>query len=118
MITAELKRLHSPDVMDLRQYVPDDRNNFGFLLQIMAAPKGEAGEESFDVVVCTPTWLIENLGEDGILIGRHHLVIDRYDYSKLQKYIASYCSKCTGATWSEAAIRLGRLGKWEFEDYK
>src|SRR6187402_1459149 len=116
MITAELKRLHSPDVRDLMTFSPDDPTNFSFLLQIMAAPVGVNGEESFDVIVCTPRWLEAHVRGSRPLIGRHHLIVERYDYQELQEFISASCSECRGASWQEAAAKLGRLGHWEFED--
>ena len=116
-VRAEIKRLHSPDVPNLMTYVPEDAGDFGFLLQIMAGPVGRGGEESFDVVVCTAGWISHHLGTDGILVGRHYLVVDSYDYGTLEGFLRRYVDQCSGSTWEEVAIRLGRLGKWEFEDY-
>jgi hypothetical protein len=117
MITAEIKRLHSPDILDLATYEPEVADTFGFLLQIMAGPSGGDGEESFDVTVCAPQWLAERIGPS-VLIGRHHLIVSRYDFRRLKQFLENYCSKCTGNTWQEVAQQLGRIGKWEFEDYR
>jgi len=118
MIRAELKRLHSPDVYDLSTYVPDDPEHFGILVQIMAGPAGEDGEESFDLVVCTPSWLSGQLGSTDIKMGRHYLLVKQYDFGRLHRFISDFASECSGETWRVAAARLGRLGKWEFEDYE
>jgi Immunity protein 8 len=118
MITAEIKRLHSPDIPNLASYVPSDFSNFGFLLQILAGPVGDDSEESFDVVVCTPGWLFDRVEQDGILSGRHHLLMKGYDYGRLERFISSYCANCRGGSWQEVAEQLGRLGRWEFEDYQ
>jgi len=117
-VRAEIKRLHSPDVPNLKAYVPEDAGNFGFLLQIMVGPIGGAGEESFDVVVCSTRWVGEHLGPEGILVGRHYLVVDSYDYRRLEGFLRRYVDQCSGSTWEQVAMKLGRLGKWEFEDYK
>jgi hypothetical protein len=118
MISAQLRRLHSPDVPDLAAYAPTDGHSFGFLLQIIAGPSAEDGEESFDVTVCTPSWLSEKLGPMDILIGRHFLIVHRYDYQRLEQFLIDYCEKCRADSWAEVAEQLGRLGKWEFEDYR
>lgn len=113
----EIKRLHSPDIDDLVTYQPQGTDAFSFLLQIIAGPEGQDGEESFDVVVCSPAWLVQNIGNDEIVIGRHHLIMANYDYEQLVKFIRDQCAKCSGRDWEEVANKLGRLGQWEFEDY-
>jgi hypothetical protein len=117
-VRAEIKRLHSPDVPNLMTYVPEDPGDFAFLLQITAGPVGVDGEESFDVVVCTARWISHHLGPERILVGRHYLVVDSYDYRRLEGFLRRYVGQCLGNTWEEVAIRLARLGKWEFEDYR
>jgi hypothetical protein len=85
----------------------------------MFGPDDGPGEESFDMVVCTPNWIAKNLRDSGgILIGRHYLFIEKYDITQIRDFILEYASSCEGNTWREVAERLGRLGKWEFEDYK
>src|SRR3954454_1725140 len=115
---AELKRLHSPDVQNLSTYLPEVRDRFGFLLQLMVGPEGSDGEESFDVFVCTPEWLKHNQSRTSLVLGRHYLIVLEYDYERLRYFLHEYCRECSGVTWQEIAQRLGRLGKWEFEDYE
>ena len=115
---GQLKRLHSPDIDNLVSGIPRGSDDFGFLLQVMAGPKGQEGEESFDVFVCTPAWLEKNRSQTDLIVGRHYLIVFEYDYERLFGFINTYCSQCSGETWQEVAQQLGRLGKWEFEDYK
>jgi len=117
-VRAEIKRLHSPDVHDLSTYVPEEPERFGLLLRIIAGPVGTDGEESFDVVVCTARWISGHLGPEGMLVERHYLLVDSYDYRRLESFLGRYVDGCVGTTWEEAALKLARLGMWEFEDYK
>ena len=117
-MTPEVKRLHSPDVAELSAYVPADPGNFAFLLQVMVGPVGQDAEESFDVVVCTPRWISSHLGPEEILVGLHHLVVATYDYGRLERFLRRRVSECGGTTWNEIGARIGRLGRWEFDDYK
>lgn len=114
---VELKSLHSPDVRDLENFTPKISNNFSFLLQLMIGPQGKEGEESFDVEICTPMWLKTNYKSDDIVIGRHQIIIQKYDYDRLVQFINKYLTSCTGETWSDIVPKLSRLGRWEFEDY-
>lgn len=117
MTSAEIRRLHSPDIPDLATYQPVDEE-FGFLLQVIAGPAGQDGEESFDLTVCTPGWLSDKIRPSGMLVGRHLLIVCRYDYLALRHFLVDYCQHCRGDSWGEVAEQLGRLGKWEFEDYR
>jgi Immunity protein 8 len=67
---AEIRRLH----IDPATFTPDDPERFAFLIQMIAGPAGEKGEESFDFEVCTPGWLHDRARREGPVNGRHHLV--------------------------------------------
>lgn len=114
---AELKYLHSPDVYDLKAYEPTNSKEFSIFIQIMIGIKGEEGEESFNIILCTPEWIKVNYGPEDILIGRHHIIVQEYNYERLEKMIKEYIAKSSADTWGEIAEKLARLGHWEFEDY-
>jgi hypothetical protein len=116
-VIAELKRLHSPDTEDLRTWIPEN-DDFAILVQIMAGPAGAEGEESFDVTLCTPGWLKSRAEREGIVPGRHLLIIVEYNYDRLYKYVSEYLSSCHGDTWPEVAANIAGFGRWEFEDYQ
>jgi hypothetical protein len=105
-------------VYDLESFAPADPTCFGFLLQAMFGPEAARGEESFDILVCTPSWLASEVEREGIVNGRHTLIVAAYDLSRIRSFLTAYANTCTGETWHEAALKLSRLGKWEFEDYK
>lgn len=113
-----LKRLHSPDAYDLHTFQPTDPKAFGILVQAMFGPENSEGEESFDIVVCTPAWLERQLKANGIIDARHHLIVGEFDLPRLQRFLTEYGNQCAAETWGEMALKLSRLGKWEFEDYR
>lgn len=117
MIQARLRRLHSPDATDLEQYQPPDAEHFGLLIQAMIGPEGQPGEESFDFLVCTPSWLAALIRDKRYAFGRHYLFLSRYDYAVLYQAIRQVCEQATGEDWHAVAAYLSRYGKWEFEDY-
>lgn len=114
---ASIRRFHSPDISDLGTYKPEKADTFGFLLQVIVGPAGLEGEESFDIEVCTPKWLLQNYGQDDIVFGRHHIVVFEYQYDRFVDAITSYVETCEGASWDEVAQKLSEIGRWEFEDY-
>jgi hypothetical protein len=68
---AVLKGLHSIDIADLENFAPHEEDNFGFVLRAMLGPMNREGEESFDITVCTPKWLMEKYGTSKVLLGLH-----------------------------------------------
>ena len=115
---AEIKAIYSLDIDDLQRYIAPKEDNFSFHLRVIAGPQFEPGEESFDLTVCTPKWLLENHGKDDVIIGRHYLIVMEYSFDRIVKAIRDFCDRCVGNTWTEVAEKLGRLGYWEFEDYR
>ena len=117
-MNAEIKHIYSLDIDDLQRYSPDEPDCFGFNLRLIAGPKGQPGEESFDIQVCTPQWLLRNFSREEVIIGRHFLIVFEYNFSHIRRKIEEFCERCTGNTWDDVASKLSRLGYWEFEDYK
>jgi hypothetical protein len=113
----QLKRVHSPDVNDVASYVPPDPGRFGVLVQLMIGPEGHEGEESFDVVLCTPRWLAEKLEQTEVLDLRHHLLMASWTWASALDYFERFLAEIDAPSWPEVAAIVGRLGRWEFEDY-
>ena len=114
---AELKRIHSPDVADLETFRPAKDDDFGLLLQLVVAPKNGEGEESFDTMLCTPKWLIRNHQKSDIVFGRHHLIVFEYNYPEIQNELKRFVESVEADNWDEITTEIGRIGRWEFEDY-
>lgn len=113
---AALKSLGSLDVDDLTSWRPDGEA-WALSLRLLAGPTEGAGEESFDLTVCSAAWLGSQAQRDGIVDARHHLVIDRFDWPRIRSYVERRVARCEGSSWPAVAEKLARLGHWEFEDY-
>lgn len=115
---AEISRFHSPDVDDLSDFDPPDPAEVGFLLQVLAGPVGTGGEESFDVQVCTPTWLTKRYGPGAVVPGRHMVLIAEFDWLAIEQHVRGIVKAVSGDDWREVALELDRrLGRWEFAEY-
>jgi hypothetical protein len=84
---------------------------------MLVGPRDEKGEESFDVTVCSPAWFASNMNSN-VVSGRHFLFMKKYNYTLLREFIESYCNSCRGQSWEEVAVKVARIGHWEFEDYR
>ena len=112
---AEVRAVSSPDV-EVATYQSATPDDDGALVTLYVGSPGEAGEESFDVVVCTPAWLRRKVLK-GPLIGRHHLLVEPFDLRVAEKFLRSQVERLEAPTWEELAAKIGRIGHWEFEDY-
>lgn len=117
VVQPVLKRLHSPDTFDLESFHPDEPDYFCVLVQAMFGTATVPGEESFDILVCSPKWLASEVEREGVVVGRHYLIVASFDFERIRAFLGRYADECVGATWDEVAAKLGRLGRWEFEDY-
>jgi hypothetical protein len=51
-------------------------------------------------------------------VGRHHLIVERYDAPRIRLYLTGAVEAEETPTCRDLAPRIGRLGRWEFEDYQ
>lgn len=118
MIAAEVKGLYSLEVDNLEQYTPDTPDVFLLQVRAIVGPRGAPGEESFDIKVCTPGWLADMCEIEDFVVGRHYLIVARYDFVALKRNIVRLIESCSGNSWQEVAQKVARIGYWEFEDYQ
>jgi hypothetical protein len=115
-VQAALKSLSlDPDPTTL----PGDPAEFSLLARMIVGPADGPGEEAFDVTVCTPEWL-GNAASGGFYDARHHVVVNfgAFDKQALYSWLARRVQSVRADTWHEIGEHLGRLGHWEFEDYR
>ena len=117
-IRARVRGIYTTNMGDLAQYVPEPSKSFSVWVRAIVGPEGGDGEGSFDVNVCTPRWLAELCRKEGFVVGRHHLVVEQYNIARLRQLITELIERCEGDSWQDVAEKVGRIGYWEFEDYK
>ena len=113
---SALKGLHSTDVELASGVSVDERGSV--LVQLMVGPANGPGEESFDVVVCNAGWLDQVVRERGSIFGRHYLFVDRIERGAVERAVTDYLSALEAPSWQELAQQIGRVARWEFEDYR
>lgn len=98
---------------------PPGAVEFGVNVTALLGPAGGEGEESFQLTVCTPAWVAENVAmPKGFAFLRHHLVVERWDEELVRRAIQDLCLRNEGSDWPEVATKLSRYAYWEFEDYR
>jgi hypothetical protein len=117
VMLSEVKSIMCVDIFDLENYRPDDYENFSFVLTITVGIAGKEGGDLFDIDVCTPQWLLENQG-DGFVLGKGKLIVFKCDMKFILGRIKRLFEGQSGNDWAEIAIKLSRIGRWEFEDYR
>lgn len=114
---AIVRSVYSSDV-DVNSYISMEPDADGIWVRFIIGPDNGPGEESFDVLVCTPLWLREVIEADGPQIGRHRLIVGTLDLPDAIRFLRSRFEACEAADWPALAEKLGRIGYWEFEDYR
>lgn len=113
---AEVKYFHSPD-FDWESQTPDNPKCFEVLLQAFVGPVGEDNSESFDLLICTPSFLEREAADSGVIDGHHRIIVSSFNRDRIESYIRQRIRAVDEPTWVELATKVGRLGRWEFEDY-
>jgi len=118
-MNIELKGLRSLELEDnLINYWPADALNFSCWIRAMIGPKDQNGSEAFDMLVCTPTWLQNELASNKVLSGKGMIIVEEYDYDVILSYVEKKIMACNDKDWSESAIKLSRFSFWEYENYQ
>ncbi|HGN1344311.1 MULTISPECIES: immunity 8 family protein [Proteus] len=110
---AILKELSS-DFYDLDNYYPDNEC-FSLSLLLRIGTEESNGADNFDLLVCSPEWILKNIWGPRIL--RHILITPEYNINEIKKVINSYIAKCDGNSWLEIAGKLSCYFAWEYENY-
>jgi hypothetical protein len=118
MIIPEIKSLTIDGKLFNQNFAPPNGEKFSLQIRLIAGPKEGAGEESFDFTICTPKWLDENLKEGDVLVGRHYIFVKQYNYAQIRSRIEKVVNSSSAESWQQVGAKLGRLGLWEFEDYR
>lgn len=118
---AQLRRLHSPDVMDLASFAPENPQSFSVFIQAMIGPETGNGEEAFGFIVCSPSWLGTELGASSRTHrkwGRGLLLMTSFELQDIVAAVTELCDDAQGDTWDELAESLAKNTFWEFDDYR
>ncbi len=133
-VIAEVKDIeYRADAVPLDQWEPADLSHFGIVAQVFIGTRGDNRADSFDVVVCSPSWLAAETAagnwrafNGAMLTGMNENVVPaaavwlmaRWSRDDFEQAVHQLCDICSpGPDWGSVASRIGRVIPWEY-DYR
>lgn len=101
---------------NLETLTPVALDNFVLDMDFYASPVGTEGFDAFSVRICSSKWFIENQRKE-IFSLKHHIIMTEFNSNLLVDYLCKCCSAPEAETWEALALKIGAIGKWEF-DYR
>lgn len=114
-------------------FTPPAPEHFGVSLQVFIGEVGSDVADSFDILVCSPSWMVARVdaGEwerfrsgglrvlpESVAVGTGIWFMRRWNRADVEAALSSICESFSPAPdWGSLAARVGRLVPWEF-DYK
>lgn len=100
---------------NIRTWRPDNPDVFAELVLLSIGPKPGKGADTFTLRVANPAGLATLNVKDGIIASRPLLVMDRYDFDNLWRWLEERVATCDGNTWPEIVEKLRLYFEWEYD---
>jgi len=114
---AKFDGIYSIDLPGGPPELPSDPSNCWVVIQADIGHEGGEGADIFTFYVCTISALEDQLKVKGCELGRHLIILERFDWELVEKAICDICANASGETWEDIAHFIARYGSWEYEDY-
>lgn len=114
---ALVRGVYATDV-DIQAYRPANPADDGVWLRLLVGPADGPGEESLDILVCTPLWLRAVVVRAGPQLGLHHLIVEPLDLGVAIEFLRHRIESLVADDWPALSDQLTRIGYWEFQDYR
>ncbi len=112
MIDAEVKTMDYVDPLPPANAAAALNITFGI------GERGSEARDNFDLLVCTPSWLAEQIEKRGGMWPRGVLVVESIDAEYVRRTVQLLADQFRQSRdWVQFTERLNRYLRWEFEDY-
>lgn len=117
----------------IETFRPADPTHFGVSVQIFIGHEADDASDSFDLVVCSPSWFAARVADGAwdrfraggltalpmsVAVGSGIWFMRHCDQTEFESALRVVCESASpGPDWGTVAYRIGRLIPWEF-DYK
>ena len=103
---------------DLSTYEVGEAPVFGFTLTFAIGSEGSQGEDFFEVLVASATYLAQLKAAPTPAFLRHVILASDYNVPAAVTLVEKYISSLEEESWEKLAVKINRVLRWEFEDYR
>lgn len=103
---------------NIRTWQPDDPEKIAETVTVEIGERSKDSADQFTIRVATPAGLAMLEARDGIVAMRPVLVMARYDFQDLWRWLETTVVHCERDSWTHSVEMLQRYFQWEYEDYK
>ena len=108
----KLKSLHSDEV-DLETWSPTSLEDIHICLDMSVRVRDIEGEITLNVTLASPEAL-RNRQKSQVLVEKHTVVIQQYNYNYVKKLLKELISKCNRETRYDSCLALQKYFHWEY----
>lgn len=87
-------------------------------ISVSIGEKGRKTKDGFSIRIATPDGLRQLASESGILASRPLLVMERYSFENLWRWLNDVVVACEAETWIKCVKNLKGYFDWEFDGYQ
>ena len=114
---ATIKSYYCTDSEDLSTYEMGDPPLFGFTLSFAVGPTDSEGEDYFEVLVASASYLAKRDAAQAPAFLRHVILAPDYNVLAAVSLMEKYISSLEEDSWQKLASKISRVATWEYEDY-
>ncbi len=109
----KLKSLSSDEV-DLETWAPKSAEDIHICLDMGVRVKNLKGEITLNVTLASPEAL-RSRSNTPLLVEKHTVVVQKYDYAHVKKLLRDLISKCNRDTQFDSCVALAKYFHWEYD---
>ncbi|MFT5430971.1 MAG: hypothetical protein ACI9OJ_001650 [Myxococcota bacterium] len=103
------------DCGNLRIWEPADPSIIATTVNVDIGAKGRSGKDTFQLRIATPEGLMKIESRDGIVAIRPLLVLERYYFNDVWRWLQATVAKCEADSWLDCVANLRRWFDWEYD---
>lgn len=103
---------------NIRTWTPADPGAIAEVVSLDIGERSKDAADTFTIRVATPAGLATLEARDGILATRPLLIMERYQFADLWRWLERTVAECERGSWSESVESLRRYFGWEYDGYQ